>query len=240
MKRRISILFAIVWGLSPLSTMSSEGKPKSSPEGLKRVSETELELRGIRIRSDLREIRVPCRVNMTDGQIEYALVHEAGKTHESILKTAVSPADLQVALLLCHFEPATEGIYPEGVPEGARTIPVTQPKEPGAQRLAATLEWKTEGQSRKAPLSSWIRDHTRGAPPPDLNDWIFNGSVIDARGFVAEADGSILSVWVDPEAMLNSPARGNLDDERWRCQTSAIPPEDTPVTLILHPSKSSP
>ena len=204
-------------------------------DGLVKKSETEFELRGIDIRSDRREVRLPCLVNMTDGIIEYALVHHLGKTHESILSTTVSPADIQVALLLCRFEPGTMGILPPDLPDGEQRFKPVAPKTPNAHQVAATIEWTLNGKTERASLASWILNKRTGKPPSDLPFWIFNGSVIDDRGFVAEIDGSILSVWVDPEAMLNSPAQGNLDDERWLCLTSAIPPEGTSVTLILHP-----
>src|SRR5437773_2194818 len=63
------------------------------------------DLGGVEFNSASREIRIPCTVNMNEGVIEYALVTETGKTHESLLKTKAKPFDLNVALLLCHYEP---------------------------------------------------------------------------------------------------------------------------------------
>lgn len=234
LKRRTLILLCSAWSFF-VPWPADAQNAAASADGLVKISDTEFELRGIRIFSDRRELHLRCRVNMTDGIIEYALVHHTGKTHESILSTTVSPSDLQVALLLCHYEPATVGILPSDVPFEQHRLKITEPKTPNAHHVAATVEWTSDGKKHRAALATWIQNKRTEQAPTDLPFWIFNGSIIDQRGFVAEADGSILSVWFDPEAMLNSPAQGNLDDERWLCMTSAIPPEGTVVTLILHP-----
>jgi hypothetical protein len=78
-------------------------QPKKSP--IQKTGDVTYELGGVRFNSATREVRLPCSVNMTEGAIEYALVAETGKTHESLLKTRVNPFDVQVALLLCHYEP---------------------------------------------------------------------------------------------------------------------------------------
>ena len=43
---------------------------------------------------------------MTDGMLEYLIVTEMGKTHESLLSTKIEPYDIQVAMLLLGIEPA--------------------------------------------------------------------------------------------------------------------------------------
>jgi hypothetical protein len=74
-------------------------------------------------------------------------------------------------------------------------------------------------------------------PPADLDHWIFNGSYIDERGFIAQQEGSIIAVWLDRGALFNSPAEGNWEDQRWLSMPKNIPEKGTEVTLIIQPMK---
>src|SRR3954466_14443216 len=54
----------------------------------------------VKIDAHARAISFPAQVNQRAGAIEYFLVHETGKIHESIFKTAVAPRDIHTAALL--------------------------------------------------------------------------------------------------------------------------------------------
>src|SRR5690606_16282973 len=58
-----------------------------------------------------KEVSFPVSVNQTEGNLEYVLVNENGKTHESLLATPVKSMDLQVALLLCHFKMSPDKVF---------------------------------------------------------------------------------------------------------------------------------
>ena len=203
---------------------------------LKQVSATEFELDGIRINAATREVRLPTVVQIRQAPIEYLLVHETGKTHESVLTTAVSPTAIQLALLLANHQPATEGLLAK-VPEAERPKIWKEepPAKPGANRLTATVEWQAGGERKTAPLATWVQNSDTRKPPADLTHWIFNGSYIDERGFAAQTEGSIIAVWLDRSALINSPAEGNWRDDLWISLPANIPPEGTPVTLVLAP-----
>ena len=68
-------------------------KVKRIKKGLYRVGEVTVDAR-------LRVAAFPAKVNQIIGLIEYALVTEQGKTHESFLSTKIKPGDLHIALLL--------------------------------------------------------------------------------------------------------------------------------------------
>src|SRR4051812_24418542 len=90
---------------SPLGAKAAAELATAAKNRIKKVSATEYTLGRMQFSSATHEIRVPTTVNMTEGALEYALVHENGKTHESLLKTKVSPTELNVAMLLCNYEP---------------------------------------------------------------------------------------------------------------------------------------
>ena len=208
---------------------------------LKETSPGVFDLNGIRITAATRELRIPCSILHQRLPIEYALCHEAGeKVHETILQTAVRPIEIQLALLLANYQPGTRGILDTLDPKEERPYPEkeeTSPEKPGANRLAIHCEWKEGDEVKRVPLSAFIQDSDTRKTPPDLDTWIFNGSRIDAEGFVAEITGSIISTYVDRLAIINSAAKGNHRDELWISMPDNIPAEETKVTLIITPAK---
>ena len=207
---------------------------------LKEVSPGVYDLNGIQINAATRELRIPCNILHQKLPIEYALCHEEGeKVHETILQTTVRPIQVQLALLLANYQPATKGILDHLDPKEERPYKDadTEPKTPGANRLAIHCEWNVGDKTHKVPLSDFIQDSDARRTPPDLGTWIFNGSQINEDGFIAEYTGSIISTYVDRHAIINSPAKGNHRDDLWISMPANIPAEETKVTLIITPAK---
>lgn len=213
---------------------------EEAKKALKQISPGLFDLNGIQINAATRELRIPCSVLHQKLPIEYALCHETGeKVHETILQTAVRPVEIQLALLLANYQPATQGLLDKLASKEERPYPATEettPATPGANLLAIHCEWMQDGKTTRVPLSDFIQDSDTRKSPPDLDTWIFNGSRIDKEGFVAEMTGSIISTYVDRTAIINSSARGNHRDELWISMPDNIPPEDTKVTLIITPA----
>ncbi|MCX6848605.1 MAG: YdjY domain-containing protein [Verrucomicrobia bacterium] len=207
---------------------------------VKQVSPGVYDLNGIQITAATRELRIPCSILHQKLPIEYALCHENGeKVHETILETKVKPIQIQLALLLANYQPATLGILAKLDPKAERPYNAkdTKPKTPGANRLAIHVEWKEGDKTKKVPLSDFIQDIDKRKTPDDLDTWIFNGSIIDETGFAAEQTGSIISTYVDRAAIINSAAKGNERDDLWISMPANIPAEETKVTLIITPGK---
>lgn len=206
---------------------------------VKQVSPGVFDLNGIQITAATRELRIPCSILHQKLPIEYALCHEAGeKVHETILETKVRPIQIQLALLLANYQPGTLGILEKLDPKEERPYKAkdTEPKTPGANRLAIHVEWKDGDKIKKVPLSDFIQDIEKRKTPDDLDTWIFNGSFIDEGGFAAEQTGSVISTYVDRGAIINSAAKGNQRDDLWISMPSNIPAEETKVTMIITPA----
>lgn len=239
---RLFPLFLLSLSLTTLHAQDTKvDGPKQLAEAqqrLKKLSATEYDLDGIRINAATREIRIPTKVELKQAPLEYMLVTETGKTHESVLTTSVSPTAIQVALLLANYQAATEGILAK-VPEEQRpkSWKDEAPAKPGANRLKLTCEWKVGEKTETAPLSTWFQNIETRKPPADLDSWVFNGSTMDERGFVAQQDGSIIALWIDRDALINSSAEGNWRDDLWISLPANIPTEGTPVTLIISPAQ---
>jgi hypothetical protein len=211
---------------------------KETQQRIQKLSATEYLLDGIKIKADTREVRIPCQVCLKKSPIEYMLTTDTGKTHETDLTTAVSPTAIQVAMLLVNYEPATEGLLAK-VPENERpkTWKDEPPKIKGANRVNIAVEWKIGTAVHSGALSQWAQNSDTRKAPLDLDTWIFNGSYIDERGFIAQQEGSIIGIWLDRGAIFNSPAEGNWRDDLWISLPDNIPDEMTPVVLIITPAK---
>jgi hypothetical protein len=172
---------------------------------------------------EARTIRFPASVNAREGLIEYALVTTKGKVHESLLATEVSPLHVQMAALLMGLSPKAADDKP---------VPVL-----------IEVSWATNGPERKLPLEDLValaRESPQGKTGATLGrgPWLYQGSVIEAGGFAAERDGSIISLISDPAALAGNPRPGHEDDSLHVAHTAALPPVSAPVTVTLRPAPS--
>ena len=63
--------------------------------------------------------------------------------------------------------------------------------------------------------------------------WRYNGSRVIDSTFIAQRDGSIISVIADPDSLIESGRVTAEDDENWRPKKANLPPIGTPVKLVL-------
>ncbi|WP_009961668.1 YdjY domain-containing protein [Verrucomicrobium spinosum] len=204
---------------------------------VKKVADNEYDLGGIKINSKTRQISVPCVLNMTEGLLEYVLVHEHGKTHESLLRTSVSPTELNVALLLAHYEPNIKEaaqFLPEPTPMTQKLMAEPMSKA-GANQITLSVQWKDkDGKEQTAPVTRWI--HEKDAKVArDSQHWTYTGSMISQTGFAAQFDGSMVAIYFDLISLVNFPVKENANDDLWKVETAKVPPVDTPVTLVISP-----
>lgn len=169
-----------------------------------------------------RTISLPATLNQREGIVEYALVHENGKVHEALLRTKASPRDLHVALLLL----------------GAKPVPLE-----GPAKVIIRVSWETNGPAVTHPLEQLIElasdPGTAGEVMP-AGPWRFSGSVFTAAGYLAESEGSHISLIADPAATLNNPGKSRDRDDLHRPHAAFLPPAEQPLTVTLHLSEPTP
>lgn len=219
---------------APAATPDPAGGEAKKP-AIKHLGGPDYELGGIRFNEKTRAITLPAKVNMTGGLLEYALVHESGKAHESLLTTAVSPYDLNVVLLLLNYQPSATFFDLSDKKAGA--ILVKNPKlEPTAQ-LRASLEWKTaDGKNTTAALESLILNIDQKGTAKE-GPFTYTGSMLTDDGvFMAKETGSILALYADAASLINNPRDGNDNDDAWIPDKTKIPAKDTEVTLTFSPA----
>jgi hypothetical protein len=204
------------------------------PEFVKKIGPGLYEIGTVVLDMNAKQAKVPGRVNMNRGIIEYlAVVDGRGKLHESILALNVQPSMLQLALILMGLE-AGEWAPPE---PGARISAPTFVKM--GDPLALFVEWVKDGKTERMPADTLIFNRETQQSLKG-NRWNFTGSFFSARGFAADVTGSVIATFFDYRAVLNvsqqvgNPYRGQ--NQGYEINAGAVPPLDTPIRLVFEPA----
>jgi hypothetical protein len=212
------------------ATNAPTTNPDTAPPMLRKVSPGVFEYHGVKLDKKNHRVSFPGTVNQKGGLIEYLLVNEKGKVHESLLATKVPPHDIHIALLLIGLkDPGTNANAP--LPPSAIDSAYLQaaPKLKGPP-VRITVAWTPPGGQRKEiPAENWIQnlDSNKTMTP---GAWTYNGSQIENGVFIADEELSIISVITDPTALVNNPRKGYDNDQIWQIKDE-VPPIDTPVEI---------
>ena len=179
----------------------------------------------IEIDPSQRTVRFPATTLKVDMPLEYSLVGEGGKTHETLFITQQKPSDIHVAMLL--------------------TLPKTRKWEPIVvgniigDPVWVDVLWKNSaGEEVRHPLETLIRNEATGSAGSE-GPWIYNGSRIVDGVFQAETDKVIFAVFDDPFALINNPRKGHDNDELWNPIWERLPDPGTDVIIEVRRSQGS-
>ena len=208
--------------------------------GLREIAPGILDYHGIRLDKKDRRISFDATVNQKTGLIEYLLVNDKGKVHESLFATKVAPHDIHLALLLIGLKEDTKSNLDEPVPPSAIDSAYlhSAPKIKGVP-VRISVSWTQDGKKQEVPAENWIFNlHTNQLMTP--GPWTYNGSLIEDGTFLADQELSIVAVITDPTALANNPSEGYDDDQIWQIQEKAVPAMDTPVEISITLADAAP
>lgn len=174
---------------------------------LKQIAPNLYEIGGVQIDSKNKIVSIPATVNITEGQIEYALVSTMGKLHESLLKTEVEPYHIHVAMLLLSVKGFDHSKYD------------INEKNIGGDPLGIKLEWNENGKTSSAPLEDFIF-HTPQKTTLKRGEWVYNGSRLIEGTFLAQRDRSIIAIKADIDALINNPISCKENENDWVVNTN--------------------
>lgn len=204
---------------------------------IEKLDETRTRIGDVTLDRKTREIRFPTTVNMTEGLLEFIIVHEKGKIHESLLVTTISPTHLNLAFTLLRYPPSPE-LYPLPNDTGGTSdeFPEVAPEIMAAARITIEVEWQDGGRTRRVPINDWIQhDVKTTAMPP--GPWVYGGSFIYDGQYSPETTGDIAAIFIAPSALINYPGQDNRDDTVWIPFTKRVPEVGTNVTVVIAPYK---
>jgi hypothetical protein len=207
-------------------------RPEDVAKLVEKTGETTFRIGQIKGDSATKTISFPAKINAREGLVEYALVTTKGKVHEALLATEVSPQHLHVAALVVGLAPREDVREPEAKPK-------PQPKpQPKPVPVTIEVEWATNGPAKKLALEDLLalaHESPQGKTGATLarGPWHYTGSVMDAGGFAAERDGSIIALISDSTALAGNPRAGGDDDTLYLPNTALLPSEGAPVTVTI-------
>ncbi|HEX4083945.1 MAG TPA: YdjY domain-containing protein [Chthoniobacteraceae bacterium] len=197
---------------------------------LRAAPDPTIDFRGIQIDKVKRTITFPAEINMTEGLLEYLLVNDMGKTHESLLSTKIQPYDIQVAMLLLGIKPAANANAQP--PAQLNRAYLQNAPQLAGDKIDIHISWQ-DGQGQhlvRAEDLIWnLKRNAVMTPGP----WIYNGSEMYEGRFLAQVDGSIGALVRDSAALLNNPRPGNDDDQIWQPYAKVTPKVGTAVDVTI-------
>lgn len=178
----------------------------------------------VRLNKAAKSISFPAVVNMNKGMLEYILVRNGGKTHESLFRTTVDPLQVHYAMLLIGSEGTDQPLARQGDPETPKGNPVD-----------IAVSYIKDGRMTTYRPESWVvkkvDDKMVDAGPLQ---WVYTGSTFSNGRFLAQAEGSVIAIFHDPAALFDNASPGGESDRVWFANDAAAPPVGTPVTLTIN------
>lgn len=217
--------------LSWASVLAVAADEPSPAPAVVQTGENQYRVGTVQLNAVTREIRFPAVINQDQGALEYVLVHESGKVHESLLRTSVSPRELQVALKLLHYRTGPGDLFDKLLPPGKEPV-----RGEEGEKLDFLVGW---GGKPPTPVNRAIQDRGTGKPM-EAKPWIFTGSEVIDGVFQAEVEGSIVAIYRDMLAMVNCPDPRALDDENWFPIAGVLPLREAAVEVLIRPWKPEP
>ncbi|MCZ6772316.1 MAG: YdjY domain-containing protein [Proteobacteria bacterium] len=191
-----------------------------------RVDRQAPDLGKVRIDAKDRSLRFPVSINQRSGLVEYAVVTGQGKTHESVFRTDTEPTHIHLGLLLLGATPSY-----------ARKLPTDLSRNLPGERVFIDVAWTESGVERSKPLGDFVVT-TDNAATLAPGPWVYNGSVLIKHGIAAQTEGSIVSLWLDPSALINNPRPGRWNDELHHANPQAFPADSTGLQMVVRLGKN--
>lgn len=224
----------------PLINAQEPEVENTSKPKIEKIDESRYQIGDVTIDKTTREIQFPAVVNMREGFLEFLIVHENGKIHESLFRTKTSPTNINVAFALLRYKPSKE-LYRLWKEPGiiSETFHKESEETSKAARIMIYVEVEQDGEIKRYPASDWVSNRTTAeAMPPTF--WIYGGSEFYNGKFIPESSGDIAAIYVTNSALINYPGDDNFNDEAWSGFTKRIPELETKVTFIIAPYQEEP
>ncbi len=215
------ICVGLILSFLAMLTSPADAANTATNTPIKKISEGVFEIGHVRLDKKLRRLSFLATVNMREGTIEYLLVSSTGKLHESIFKTEVEPQQIHIAALLLDAKIGEVKLNLD-----------TRKSEISGEEFSIAIEWMTPGKTNQIAAENLIFNGENNAVMP-RDAWLYNGSRIIDQKFLAQRDGSIVSIMTDVDALINSSSPARDNDKIWRVNSTNYPPTNAAVQIVF-------
>jgi len=206
--RRMGFWTATVWMCFAGSVFAAESVRTAG-------ATNELKLGEVRVDAAGRAISLPAAVNQRVGQVEYLLVNETGKVHESIFRTRVGAQEIHAAALLFSEKGTNTG-------DASAKLKVK----------AIEVSWLEDGEEKKFNAAELILDKKKKRALKETK-WAYRGSRLVDGVFLAQRDGSMIAIMEDRDALIDQDTPDASDDENWEPIAEKLPAIGTVVVVTI-------
>lgn len=211
------------------------GEPAEPKPSLERLDDGSMKIGEVVFDPETRKIRFPAWINQTEGLLEFLVVHENGKIHESLLATDISATNLNVAFKLLRYKASRElYLKLEEDQSLANEFHEATEEQKRESRVRVRFEWRSGDETRTVEARDWVVHAAHEQNMPD-DPWVYGGSFVHNGKFVAEASGDLIAIFLSNAALINFAGDDNEDDGVWFPHASRVPAEQTPVTVVIEP-----
>ena len=223
MRFKTIVTIFILFFSSISSIQGKEDKNNSGLPPVEKIGEFKFKFGGIIIDQKERSLEFNATSNQRNGLIEYALVHESGKTHESLFRTKVRPQNLHTCFLLLKHHRETrffENLWSD------------EPKQLNFAKSLIKTEvcWDLNGTEITKSFEK-LSLNTKNNKTLEKDAFIFTGSKKIEGTYMAEMSGSMVAVYADEEAVINSSDHDSNNDDVWIANEEEMPELEMPVVV---------
>jgi hypothetical protein len=205
---------------------------------------------GIRLDAKQKSITVDAEVGRPDQPLEFLLIHQRGKTHESLFVCKAKASVLNAAFLALGYEKGENARVvdrdplptPEEVAKGAPIFDVFPPK---GMNVWFTVRWTRVNEDgdevqMEAPVEDLVLDLVTEKPVADASFIYLGGNMApmyrdEPPVFMGDYEGNLISVvYKSPPNHLVTMHHERANDDQIWWYTEACPPIGTPVEFVIH------
>lgn len=220
---------AVTGALEALAQEGGPSKPREVREGVVGVGLVEVE--AVR-----KVVSFPARVNMVEGNLEYALVNPNGPVHEALLVTEARAEDIELGARLLGFSRDKKGKFDSGSAGNLTKDALQKAPKPEGVEVLVEVVWKGDNgvEKRHGLLDLLARQGLEGKPFSREGAWIYTGSKVMGNGvFLASGSGILGSMLLASEPLFVGTFEGNRDDSVWSPAKDALPKIGTSVRVEI-------
>ena len=228
---------------------------KAAPQDPLQQMQKLFEENGIRLDAKARTITVDAVVGRPDQPLEFLLIHQRGKTHESLFVCKAKASVLNAAFLALGYEKGENARVvdkdplptPEEVAKGAPIFDVFPPR---GMNVWFTVRWKRVNEDgdevqMEAPVEDLVLDLVTEKPVVDASFIYLGGNMApmyrdEPPVFMGDYEGNLVSVvYKSPPNHLVTMHHERANDDQIWWQTELCPPIETPVEFVIHREESA-
>jgi hypothetical protein len=210
---------------------------EDAPSSVREVRKGVVAIGAVEVDALRKMMTFPAKVNLVEGNLEYALVNPNGPVHESLLVTETRAEDIEVGARLLGISRKRQAEEGKSGGGGNLTKDALQraPKPVGAE-ISVRVAWTgADGvEVERSLLEALERKGREGMPFSREGDWIYTGSKVVGDGlFLASGSGILGSMLLASEPLFVGTFEGNRDDSVWSPARMVLPKVGTTVRVII-------